>query len=106
SGTLTVTPAPLIVVAVNASRSYGTTNLALGGIILGIQNNDAITASYGTAATAASNVGRYAIVPALSDGGSGKLANYTANGTNGILTITPAPLIVTAANASRAYGAT
>jgi hypothetical protein len=61
--------------------------------------------AYSTTATPASNLGSYAIVPTLSDGGSGKLANYTVTSTNGTLTVTPAPLTVTAANAARLYGA-
>ena len=42
----------------------------------GLQNGDAITASYSTPAVAASSVGSYAITPGLSDP-SNKLSNYT-----------------------------
>jgi hypothetical protein len=100
-----VNKAPLSVVAANTSRLYGAANPTFTGAIAGIQNYDPITATYSTVATPASNVGTYAIVPTLSDGGSGKLANYTVTSTNGTLTVTPALLTVTAANASRLYGA-
>ena len=43
----TVTPlTPLVVVANNASRAYGTTNPVFSGIITGVQNGDNITATY------------------------------------------------------------
>ncbi|HXO39612.1 MAG TPA: MBG domain-containing protein, partial [Candidatus Acidoferrum sp.] len=103
SGTLTVAPAALSVTAANASRLYGDANPAFTGTITGLKNADNITASYASAATGASPVGTSAIVPTLLDPTS-KLSNYTVTSTNGTLTITPAPLSVVAANASRLYG--
>src|SRR4029077_10299008 len=47
--------------------------------------------------------GSYAIVPTLHDPDS-KLGNYTLTRVNGTLTITKAPLTVTADDKSRAYG--
>ncbi|WP_202185052.1 MULTISPECIES: MBG domain-containing protein, partial [unclassified Blastomonas] len=74
-GTLTITRALLTVTADNATREYGLANPTLTGSITGFRNGD--TASvisgliYGTVATAASNVGTYAIT------GSGATAtNY------------------------------
>jgi 6-phosphogluconolactonase (cycloisomerase 2 family) len=104
SADLTVNPAPLSVTAANASRAYGDPNPALTGTITGIQNGDNITATYSTTAVATSPVGTYAIVPALSDNGTGALANYTVTSTNGTLTVNPALLTVTAANQSMIYG--
>lgn len=103
NGTLTVNPAPLTVTAANASRAYGAANPAFSGTITGIKNGDNITATYASVAAATSNVGTYPIVPTLVDP-TGKLGNYTVTSNNGTLTITPAPLTVTAANASRLYG--
>src|SRR4029077_16171459 len=103
NGTLTVTPAPLSVVAANSTRAYGDPN-NLSGTITGIKNGDNITATYSTTATATSAPGTYPIVPAVSDNATGALANYTVVINNGTLTISPAPLTVTAANASRLYG--
>jgi 6-phosphogluconolactonase (cycloisomerase 2 family)/Zn-dependent membrane protease YugP len=104
NATLTVTPAPLTVTAANASMVFGDPVPALSGTITGIKNGNNITASYSTTATSTSNVGTYPIVPTLSDNGTGALANYTVTSVNGTLTITPAPLTVTAANASMVYG--
>ena len=104
NATLTVTPATLTVTAANASMIFGDAVPALSGTISGIKNGDNITATYSTSATSASPVGTYPIVPAVSDNGTGALANYTVVINNGTLTISPAPLVVTAANASRLYG--
>ena len=103
NGTLTITPAPLSVTADNATRVYGDPNQVFTGSIVGIKNGDNITATYTSIATAASPVGTYPIVANLIDFTS-KLGNYTVTKTDGILTITQAPLTVTAANASRLYG--
>jgi hypothetical protein len=104
NATLTVTPATLTVTAANASMVFGDPVPALSGTISGIKNGDNITATYSTTATSTSPVGTYPIVPAVSDNGTGALANYTVVINNGTLTISPAPLVVTAANASRLYG--
>jgi hypothetical protein len=103
NGTLTVTTAALNVVANNASRTYGAANPAFSGTITGIQNADNITAACATTATNSSPVGGYSITPTLVDP-SGKLTNYSVSTANGTLTVTPAPLTVTANNASRPYG--
>ena len=105
NGTLTITPAALVVTANNAARLYGDPNPPFTGTIAGIKNNDNITAIYTTPATPASPIGTYPIIPTLTDNGTGALANYTVTANNGSLTVSPAPLIVTAANATRAFGA-
>ena len=74
------------------------------GTITGIRNGENITAVYTTSATSTSPVGTYTIVPAVSDNGTGALANYSVTINNGTLTITLAPLTVTAANASMIFG--
>ena len=104
NGTLSVTAAGLTVKANDASRAYGATDPAFSGTITGIQNNDNITATYATTATIASPVGGYPIAPTLVDP-SGKLFNYNVTNINGTLTVTPAPLKVTANNKSKTYGA-
>jgi 6-phosphogluconolactonase (cycloisomerase 2 family) len=105
NGTLTITPAALVVTANNAARLYGDPNPAFTGTIAGIKNGDNITAIYTTPATPASPIGAYPIIPTLTDNGTGALANYTVTANNGSLTVSRAPLVVTAANATRAYGA-
>jgi 6-phosphogluconolactonase (cycloisomerase 2 family) len=103
NGTLTITPAPLSVTADNASRVYGDPNPVFTGTIVGIKNGDKITATYTSIANASSAVGAYPIVANLIDL-TNKLGNYTVTKVDGVLTITPAPLTVTAANSSRLYG--
>ncbi len=103
SGTLTISPAPLSVVANNASRLYGDANPAFTGTLSGLRNGDAITASFGTTAVATSPVGTYPIVATLVDPG-GKAGNYTFTPNSGTLTVTQAPLSVTANDATRIYG--
>jgi hypothetical protein len=102
-GVLTITQAPLTVTAANASRLYGDPNPVFTGTIVGIKNGDAITATYSSPATVTSDVGTYPIIPALVDP-TLKLGNYAVTSTNGVLTINPAPLTFTVANASRIYG--
>jgi hypothetical protein len=103
NGTLTITPAPLTVTAASAGRLYGDPNPAFTGTVVGLKNGDNITASFGTLATSASPVGSYPITAVLSDP-TNKLGNYTVTFNSGILLISPAPLSVTAADASRVYG--
>jgi len=103
NGTLVVSPAPLSVTADDKSRVYATTNPPLTGTIVGVQNNDSISAIYGTPAVVASPVGTYPIRPMPS--GSG-LGNYVVATNNGNLTVTSAPLIVRADDRIRAYGQT
>lgn len=103
NGVLTVTPAGLSVTANNVTRVYGVTNPPLTGVIVGIQNNEAISASYGTSANAASPVGTYPIVPSLF---GSTLGNYSIVTNNGVLTVTPATLTVKADDKSRGYGQT
>ncbi|MHB8520886.1 MAG: immunoglobulin domain-containing protein [Limisphaerales bacterium] len=82
-----ISAAALTVTADNASRVFGTANPIFTGTIVGIQNNDNITATYTSSATAASTVGTYAIVPALVDP-DGNVPNYNVTLNNGQLTIT------------------
>ena len=78
-------------------------NPALSVTIVGIKNGDRITASVSTTADPTSPVGTYPIVATLIDP-TNKLGNYAVTINNGTLTVNPAPLSVTAANASRLFG--
>ncbi|PYP85516.1 MAG: hypothetical protein DMG65_20495 [Candidatus Angelobacter sp. Gp1-AA117] len=102
-GTLLVNPAPLNVVAADASRLYGDPNPAFTGAITGIKNGDNITATYAGAADPTSAVGTYPIVPTLVDPAN-KLGNYTVTSTNGTLTVNPAPLTIQANDATKNAG--
>ena len=88
NGTLTVTPAPLSIVADDATRTAGQPNPTFTGTISGIKNGDDITATHDSEATAGSQPGKYPIVPTLKDA-SGKIDNYVVSISNGTLTITP-----------------
>jgi hypothetical protein len=81
---------------------YGDANPVLTGTLFGVRNGDGISASYSTIAAPSSSVGTYVITPLLSDPG-GELANYDVTSTNGSLTVTRAPLMVTAHNQTRPY---
>jgi sugar lactone lactonase YvrE len=102
-GTLTITQASIAlnVAANNATRAYGASNPAFTSTITGALNGDTFTITYVTTANATSLIGTYPIVPTVSGAAIG---NYTVTTTNGILTVTPATLTVTASNAARAYG--
>jgi hypothetical protein len=102
AGTLTINKADIAVVADNKNKIYGDANPAFTGAVTGIMNNDVITAAYSTAATTASPVGDYDIVPSLS---GTALVNYNLPDiTKGKLTIDKAALTVRANNASKVYG--
>src|SRR5947199_240469 len=112
TGTLTVTPAPLTVTATNVSKQYGdsytfdTTTPSTDFSVTGLKNSDTVTsstvASPGAAATAAISPPTYTITPSAAVGTG--LSNYTINYVTGTLTVTPAPLTVTATNVSKQYG--
>jgi hypothetical protein len=86
-GTLTITAAPLTVTGDNISRAYNTANPPFSGVMTGLLNWDNITATFATAATAASPLGTYPIVPSLVDPYNLE-TNYSVNLVNGTLTVT------------------
>ena len=103
-GTLTVTQAVLVVTADAQARLYGAPNppltLTYTGFVLGEDAGVLTTPPAAqTAATTASPVGTY---PITVTGGSA--ANYALTLVNGVLTIGPAPLSLTASNAARSWG--
>ncbi|WP_442776052.1 two-partner secretion domain-containing protein, partial [Sphaerotilus montanus] len=109
SGTLTVDPATLTVTANTAARTYGAANPGLGASVSGFVNGETLasattgTLTLATAATASSPVGSYAIT---GSGLSANHGNYTvvqAAGNSAALSVTPAPLTVTANDASKTY---
>jgi RHS repeat-associated protein len=111
NGSLTITAAPLTITADNQSKVYGAALPALTVTYTGLVNGDTpatFSASPNTAptltttATAASHVGGnpYAIT------GTGAAdSDYTITYAPGTLTITAAPLTITADNQSKVYGA-
>jgi trimeric autotransporter adhesin len=106
NGTGTINPATLTYTAVPSSQQYGTTPAGLTGSISGFVNNETLasattgSAVFTTAATAASNVGKYAVDGGglTADNGNYIFVQAPANAT--ALTITPAPLTVLSAGVS------
>lgn len=104
SDTLTVSKAPLTITADDTNKTYGSANPALTatytGFVLG-EDQSALTGSLSltTTATAGSTVGTYPITV-----GGYTSANYAITYANGLLTVDPAPLTITASNAGRTYG--
>jgi MBG domain (YGX type) len=88
NGTLTVTPAPLSIVADDVTRAVGQPNPTFTGTISGVKNGEEITATQDSPATDGSEAGTYPIVPTLKDA-SGKIGNYAVTISNGTLTVTP-----------------
>ena len=109
-GALAVTKAPLTVAADNKTRVYGAANPALTATLTGFANGETLVtsgvtgaASVTTTATALTGVGSATLTAAV---GTLVSANYAfATFTDGALTITKAPLTVTANPVGRAYGA-
>jgi filamentous hemagglutinin family protein len=105
NGTLSVTPASLIISANNASRLYGATNPTFTASYNGLVNGDTSAVVSGlnlvSNATTASNAGSYTIT-----GNGAAASNYAISYVGGTLNVTPATLTISASNASRLYGAT
>ena len=89
---IVVNPATLTVTADNATRAYGFANPTFTGSVTGQQYSDTFTESFATAATVASPVGTYAIVPTAK---GTNLADYTQSVTDGTLTVSPAATATT-----------
>jgi hypothetical protein len=104
AGMLTITAAPLVVMADDETKVYGAALPELSGDLAGAQNGDNLSATFITVATAASDAGNYTISPLLADP-DGKLPNYIVTTNLGVLVITPAPLLITANDTNRPYGA-
>ncbi len=103
-GTLTITPAPLTITAVDQTMIYGGTLPALTVSYSGLVNGDTPASlttppTLTTTATAANHVGSYAI-----NVGGAQDSNYTITYVAGTLTITPAPLTIAAVGQSMTYG--
>uniref|UniRef100_UPI002FDB029F beta strand repeat-containing protein n=1 Tax=Flavobacterium sp. TaxID=239 RepID=UPI002FDB029F len=118
SGTLTVTAASLTITANNGTKVYGTTQATpLTGATTfgstGLQNGETIgsvTLIYGSGAIAATDaVGSTStITPSAATGGTFTASNYNIiyASNSGTLTVTAAPLTITADDVSKCFGTT
>ncbi|HEY1938479.1 MAG TPA: MBG domain-containing protein [Candidatus Angelobacter sp.] len=88
NGTLTITPAPLSIVADDLTRATGQPNPTFTGTVSGVKNGEDITATNDSSASVDSEAGTYSIVPTLKDG-AGTISNYAVTISNGTLTVTP-----------------
>jgi hypothetical protein len=103
-GSLSVTPAALTIAANNQSKVYGAALPTLTTSYTGWVNGDTTSSLnappfISTTASNSSHVGSYAITAS----GAGS-SDYTITYVPGALTITPAPLIITADNTTKTYG--
>lgn len=103
AGTLTVTPAKLVVAAPDAERPYGGKDPALTATVTGLVAGDthADLAAIACATTAAVDAPA-GIHPTVCTGGESP--NYLVERTSGTLTVTPAALVVSGPQAKKAYG--
>ena len=103
--TFTINKAPLTVTTVASSKVYGSANPAFTvsySAFVGADNAGSLGGSlaFSTSATASSDVGTYAVTPSgLSS------SNYAFTYVPANLTVTRAPLTISADNLGRAYGA-
>ena len=108
----TITPAPLTITADNAAKVYGqTVTLAptaftTTALVAGETVGTVTELSPGTVATAPVAGSPYAITPSAATGGTFTATNYTITYVDGNLAVTPAPLVLTANDASKVYGTT
>ncbi len=108
AGQLTVSQRPITVQANDQARAYGNTNPATGpytittGTLVGA---DSITnVNVTSPATMTSGVGPYALTPTAANFGAGTATNYMITFADGVLTVTPLPITVTANNQAKVYG--
>ena len=103
NGQLTISPATLVITADNQGREYGEANPTFAASYSGfrLDDDDSVVSglTLSSEATQASNVGSYTVIAA-----GGTATNYIITHNNGVLTITPAGLTVTADDKSRKYG--
>jgi hypothetical protein len=108
SGTLTVNPAPLVIRADDATRTYGQAAAFPGTAFTAtdLEGGDAVASvtesSPGAAPTA--GVGTYPIVPGAATFAAGSAGNYAITYADGTLIVNPAPLVITAEGATKSYG--
>lgn len=89
TGTLSIAPAPLSIVADDLTRSQTQPNPAsFTGKVTGVKNGEAISASFDCTAVNGSAPGSYPIVSTLK-ADAATLTNYAVTVSNGTLTITP-----------------
>lgn len=105
NGKLTVSPAPLAVSAVNASRFYGDANPVFSASVTGLKNGESADSilsgiTLSSAAGNNSNAGQYGITL----GTASVNPNYSYTLSDATLTVNPAPVTITLPGLAREYG--
>ena len=110
NGLLYVTPSPLVITAANSTKSYGQTETLSAFTTNGLQNGETVgkvtETSPGEAPTANAGGTSFVITPGNATGGTFSSSNYIIAYVNGVLSVVPASLVVTVANAFKYYGET
>jgi len=111
SATLVINKLPITVKANNAIRLYGAANPAnpgftiTSGALVAGESISAVTYTYQATATATAPFNStHTITPSAAVFGVGSAANYAIAYTTGVLTITRAPLTITANNLAKPFG--
>ena len=102
-GTLTVTPAPLMVFLRSVPRPYGAPNPALEYFTTGLVSGDTVIVTESTTATVSSPVGFYPITASVS---GPALSNYTLTVVPGTLYVRPETLHIVASTVAVVYSHT
>jgi filamentous hemagglutinin family protein len=93
----TITPAPLTITAQDVSKVYGQAPTLTGFDASALVNGETVGSvtltSAGQAANATVPGSPYAIVPSSATGGTFTPSNYSIGYVNGVLTVTPAPVM-------------
>jgi RHS repeat-associated protein len=107
TGTLTVTPVPVTVTADSKTKAYGAALPTLTVSYSGLVNGDTPAALGGTLTltTTATGASHVASSPFPITPGGLTSTDYTIAFVNGVLTVTPVPLTITADDQTKAYGA-
>ncbi len=111
AGTLSIAAMPITITANNASRFYGDVNPAApgftitSGVLSAGDSIGSVSYTYQATATATAVAGTtHTITPSAAIFATGSAANYTITYAGGLLTISKAPLTITANNRTKAYG--
>ena len=105
TGNLTVSAAPLTITANNQTKTYGAVLPALTLSYTGFVNGDTALTTQPTLSTTATASSHVSGNPYTITASGAVDSDYTITYVAGSLTVTTAPLLITASNLSKAYGA-
>ena len=102
----TINPAPLTVTASSGTMSYGSSPPAITPLYSNFQNDDDASSLSGppSCSTTAISASSVSDSPYASTCSGAVDANYTINYVPGLVTVSPAPLTITASSGNMAYG--